>query len=42
MGLDQKAIEAVNKYRFRPAMKNGEPVPIRITVEVSFRFREGS
>jgi len=39
MGLDQKAIEAVNKYRFRPAMKNDEPVAVRITADVIFRFR---
>jgi TonB family protein len=38
-GLDIKAIEAVNKYRFRPAMKeDGTPVPVRITVEVNFRM----
>jgi len=36
-GLDQKAIEAVSQYRFRPAMKNGRPVAVRISVE--FRFR---
>jgi len=38
-GLDEKAIEAVKKYRFKPAMKDGIPVPIQITVEVNFRFR---
>jgi len=41
MGLDQKAIEAVNKYRFKPAMKNGEPVPVGITVQVNFRLYRG-
>jgi len=39
MGLDEKALEAVKKYRFRPAMKDGHiPVPVRITVEVNFRL----
>ena len=39
MGLDQKALEAVRKYRFRPAMKDGRtPVPVMITVEVNFRL----
>ena len=38
MGLDEKAIEAVSQYRFKPAMKNGVPVPVRITVEVHFRL----
>jgi TonB family protein len=35
--MDQKAVEAVNKYRFKPAMKNGTPVRVQITVEVNFR-----
>ena len=26
MGLDEKAIEAVKQYRFKPAMENGKPV----------------
>ncbi|MGA2216992.1 MAG: energy transducer TonB, partial [Terracidiphilus sp.] len=38
MGLDEKAIEAVSKYRFKPAMLNGKPVPVRITNEVNFRL----
>jgi TonB family protein len=37
-GLSEKAIEAVNKYRFRPAMKNGEPVPVMVNVEVNFHL----
>jgi TonB family protein len=39
MGLDEKALEAVRKYRFKPAMKDGRtPVPVMITVEVNFRL----
>lgn len=39
MGLDQKALEAVRKYRFKPALKDGRtPVPVMITVEVNFRL----
>lgn len=39
MGLDEKALEAVRKYRFKPAMKDGKtPVPVMITVEVNFRL----
>ena len=39
MGLDQKALEAVRQYRFKPAMKDGKtPVPVMITVEVNFRL----
>jgi TonB family protein len=37
-GLDEKALEAVRKYRFRPAMKGNIPVPVMITVEVNFRL----
>jgi len=37
-GLDEKALDSVSKYRFKPAMKDGNPVPARITVEVSFRL----
>jgi TonB family protein len=36
-GLDEKALEAVKKYHFKPAMKGKVPVPVLITVEVNFR-----
>jgi protein TonB len=35
-GLDQKAIECVAKWRFRPAIRDGEPVTAFATVEVNF------
>jgi TonB family protein len=35
-GLSEKAIEAVSKYRFKPAMKDGQPVPVTVNVEVNF------
>jgi len=38
MGLDEKAIEAVRRWRFEPARKNGRPVAFQINVEVSFRL----
>ncbi|MGC8550751.1 MAG: energy transducer TonB [Acidobacteriaceae bacterium] len=38
MGLDEKAIEAVRKYRFRPAMYHGHPVAVRMIVEVDFHL----
>jgi TonB family protein len=38
MGLDEKALEAVQKYRFKPAMKDGKPVAATISVEVNFRL----
>jgi TonB family protein len=38
MGLDQKAIEAVQQWRFDPATKDGRPVAVQISVEVSFKL----
>jgi TonB family protein len=38
MGLDEKALEAVQRYRFKPAMKDGKPVASMISVEVNFRL----
>jgi TonB family protein len=36
--LDQKAIEAVRKWRFKPATKDGQPVAVRISAEATFRL----
>jgi len=38
LGLDEKAIEAVNKWKFRPGVKNGQPVAVMATIEVNFRL----
>jgi TonB family protein len=38
MGLDEKAIEAVAKWKFRPGMKGGQAVNVRATIEVNFRL----
>ncbi|MGA7654494.1 MAG: energy transducer TonB, partial [Terracidiphilus sp.] len=38
MGLDEKAVEAVRQYRFRPAMFQGHPVAVQIIVDVAFHL----
>ncbi|HKO13288.1 MAG TPA: energy transducer TonB [Acidobacteriaceae bacterium] len=38
-GLDEQAIVAVNQYRFKPAMQHGQPVPVKVNIEVHFRIR---
>ena len=38
MGLDEKAMEAVSRWRFRPGLRNGRPVVTSATVQVSFRL----
>jgi protein TonB len=38
MGLDEKAIEAVEKWKFKPGMKGGQNVPVKATIEVNFRL----
>ena len=37
-GLDAKAIEAVKQWKFKPAMKDGQPVNVLISVEVGFHL----
>ena len=38
MGLDEKAMEAVSQYRFKPATENGKPVAVYLNVEVNFEI----
>jgi TonB family protein len=37
-GLDEKAVEAVQQYRFKPATRDGEPVPVNLKVAVNFQI----
>ena len=38
LGLDEKAIEAVSRWKFKPAQRNGHPVRAAATIEVNFRL----
>jgi bla regulator protein blaR1 len=38
MGLDQKAVEAVKQYKFKPGMRFGNPVAVQVNIEVNFRL----
>lgn len=37
-GLDEKALEAVRKYKFRPAMKGNTPVAVTMSIAVNFKL----
>jgi protein TonB len=38
MGLDEKAMAAVQQWKFSPGMKDGHPVATQVNVEVHFRL----
>jgi TonB family protein len=38
-GLEQEAIKAVKQWRFEPGTKDGKPVPVLITLEMTFTLR---
>ena len=38
MGLDERAIEAVKKWKFEPGKKDGLPVAVQVNVEVNFHL----
>ncbi len=38
MGLDEKAVEKLKTWRFEPSLREGQPVAVEVSVEVSFKL----
>src|SRR4051812_27334663 len=38
-GLDKAALKAAEQWKFKPGTKGGEPVAVRISVELTFRLK---
>jgi protein TonB len=36
LGLDEKAMECVRQWRFKPGTRNGEPIAVKATIEINF------
>lgn len=39
-GLDKQAAAALSQWRFEPGLKDGKPVPVRVTVEMTFTLKK--
>lgn len=39
LGLDEKAVEAVNQWLFQPGTRDGQPVDVAATIEVKFQLK---
>lgn len=39
-GLDQEAIKAAKQWRFKPGQKDGKPVAVAVTIELTFTLRK--
>ena len=38
MGLDENAIKTIQSWRFKPAMREGKPVPVEVSVGITFKY----
>lgn len=41
MGLDERAVEAIQRWQFEPAMKDGKPVAVKLDGHTTFRLNDG-
>ena len=39
-GLDEEAIAAARQWKFEPGRKDGKPVPVRVTIELTFTLKK--
>jgi protein TonB len=38
-GLDRQAVKAATEWRFKPATRNGKPVPVSVTLQMKFTLK---
>jgi protein TonB len=38
-GLDQQAVDATRQWTFEPGTMKGQPVPVEITIEMTFTLK---
>lgn len=38
-GLDDEAVKAVKQWQFEPGTKEGKPVPVQVTIELTFTLK---
>jgi TonB family protein len=38
-GLDDQAVKAAREWKFEPGKKDGKPVPVQVTLEMTFTLR---
>jgi TonB family protein len=38
LGLDESALRTVRGWKFKPATRDGKPIPVRLVMEVSFKL----
>ena len=39
-GLDQQAVDATRQWTFEPGKKDGRPVPVEVTIEMTFTLKK--